>query len=72
MTVVNFEEYKRNRKDNVKLVFLDDMTRIQIVSTDEKRTYLNEKYQRRVYMSEFDALVDHFKAKHPNCVCVDF
>jgi len=74
MSVVSIEEFKRNRTDDVELRFTlgHINTYVMIVSTDNKRRYLDKLFPGKVHLTEFENLIDNFKESHPNLTFVDF
>lgn len=45
---------------------------IVICSPDKRDTFLSYKTDEPLSPVEFDDLVSEWKAKHPNCECIDF
>lgn len=70
--VVSLKDHKMNKPKEAVLEFRNAGRTVVIRSPDYRTTFLNETYDQPPSEAEFDALVSYWKAKHPDCLCIDF
>lgn len=74
--VVSLTQWKTNNPKEAELHFKkadgQDSCVLRISSPDGRTTYKHHKYDAMPHPEEFGNFIGGFKAKHPECKCIDF